>query len=327
MDHLECVTTKRNRWYWYLIVLFMSYIVANTLGAIPFMAIMMWNLFRSRGIGDNDMALATDWMKLSTEGIDTNVMLAVTLFIFIVLLVAGAFFIRQLQGRSWTEVVNGTRRVRWGHFFGGFAVWGAINVVVFAVGYVMDPDNFEFRFDVWRFIPLLLIAVTMIPIQAASEEFFFRGYLAQGVASWTHSRWWTLVVPSVLFGLMHTANPEVTEYGFWVMMPQYILLGAMFGLAALLDDGIEVAMGAHAVNNLLGAVLTTYKGAALQTDALFMAREIDPTGDLPGMMLSAIVFVGVLSYLYKWKFGILNQPVPSPHPESVDSTTLTFTQG
>ena len=113
----------------------------------------------------------------------------------------------------------------------------------------------------------------MIPIQAASEEFFFRGYLAQGVASWTHSRWWTLVVPSVLFGLMHTANPEVTEYGFWVMMPQYILLGAMFGLAALLDDGIEVAMGAHAVNNLLGAVLTTYKGAALQTD-----RRIDDMG-------------------------------------------------
>ena len=132
------------------------------------------------------------------------------------------------------------------------------------------------------------------------------------MASWTGSRWWALVVPSVLFGLMHAANPEVAQYGFWVMMPQYILMGVAFGLAALLDDGIEVAMGAHAANNLCGALLTTYEGAAIQTDALFMVRELTPMADLPELILSGALFVGLLAYLYKWQFGVLRRPVPPP---------------
>lgn len=314
MNHLECVSSQRNQWYWYLLVLFLSFLISNTLGTIPYLAVLVWNILRSGGMQNLSELLSDGNTNFLTEGIDSNLMLFVMLFAFVILLVAGAYLIQQLQGRTWREVINGTQRVRWSHFFGGFAVWGLINVGSLAIGYAMEPDNFEFRFDAARFIPLVLVAVTMIPIQSASEEFFFRGYLAQGVASWTGSRWWALVVPSVLFGLMHMANPEVAEYGFWKMMPQYILMGAAFGVVALLDDGIEVAMGAHAVNNLCGAVLTTYKGAALKTDALFMVREMDPTGDLISMAMATVLFVGVLTYFYKWKLSTLNRPVPPPHP-------------
>ena len=104
-------------------------------------------------------------LSFLTEGIDSNLMLFVMLFAFVILLVAGAYLIQQLQGRTWRMVVNGTQRVRWSHFFGGFAVWGVINVISMAVGYVTDPGNFEFRFDAARFIPLVLVAVTMIPIR------------------------------------------------------------------------------------------------------------------------------------------------------------------
>lgn len=312
MNHLECVTAQRNQWYWYLLILFLSFLISNTLGTIPYMAVLVWNILRSGELQNISETLSGGNLSFLTEGIDSNLMLFVMLFAFVILLVAGAYLIQQLQGRTWRMVVNGTQRVRWSHFFGGFAVWGVINVISMAVGYVTDPGNFEFRFDAARFIPLVLVAVTMIPIQSASEEFFFRGYLAQGVASWTGSRWWALVVPSVLFGLMHAANPEVAQYGFWVMMPQYILMGVAFGLAALLDDGIEVAMGAHAANNLCGALLTTYEGAAIQTDALFMVRELNPMADLPELILSGALFVGLLAYLYKWQFGVLRRPVPPP---------------
>ena len=314
MNHLECVTTMRNRWYWYLLVFFLSYMVANTIGVIPYVAVIAWSILRSGDVlSMHDLLSGGDLASL-IEGIDSNLMLFAMLCVFAVMLVAAAYFIRMFQGRTWTQVVNGRRRMRWSHFFAGFGVWGVITVVTFVIAYVTDRENFEFRFDAARFIPLVLIAVTMIPIQSAAEEFFFRGYLAQGVASWTHSRWWVLVVPSVLFGLMHVANPEVAEYGFWVMIPQYIFMGAAFGLAALLDDGIEVSMGAHAANNLCGAVLTTYQGAALRTDALFTIRELDPANELPGMIAAGAIFVGVLAYLYKWKFGVMNSRVSPPVP-------------
>ena len=190
MNHLECVTAQRNQWYWYLLILFLSFLISNTLGTIPYMAVLVWNILRSGGLQNMPEVLSGGNLSFLTEGIDSNLMLFVMLFAFVILLVAGAYLIQQLQGRTWRMVVNGTQRVRWSHFFGGFAVWGVINLVSMAVGYVTDPGNFEFRFDAARFIPLVLVAVTMIPIQSASEEFFFRGYLAQGVASWTGSRWW-----------------------------------------------------------------------------------------------------------------------------------------
>ena len=64
----------------------------------------------------------------------------------------------------------------------------------------------------------------------------------QGIGAWTKSRWFTLILTSVMFGLMHSFNPEIKAYGFWLTMPQYILFGLLFGIITVLDDGIELAL-------------------------------------------------------------------------------------
>ena len=243
--------------------------------------------------------------------------LASMAFAFVVLLATAIWIIKTFHGRSWTEVINGTKRVRWSRFFVGLAVWGTLLIVSFVISYMTDPDNFEFRFDPVRFILLTIISLTMLPIQSSCEEFVFRGYLAQGVASWTGSRLWALLIPSVLFALLHSANPEVAKYGFGVMMANYFLIGLTFGLISLLDDGIELAMGAHSINNILGSMLMTYEGSALRTDALFKAKIINPGEDLFIAVISSIVFIGILAFIYKWKFGILTRRVPPPPPSPV----------
>jgi membrane protease YdiL (CAAX protease family) len=105
---------------------------------------------------------------------------------------------------------------------------------------------------------------------------------------------------------MHGANPEIKEYGFGVMMVQYIFLGLVFGFMTIMDDGIELAMGVHAVNNLLGAVLVNYKGSALQTYALFEITELDPAKEILPLILSGIALLAVFAYKYKWNFRILS---------------------
>jgi len=310
-NHLECVTAQKSQWYWYLLVIFICFMATNTVGAIPLFIILITQWIQ------NPKPL-TDINSFSQEsmmsGIDSNLYLASMAFSFVVFLAVAIWIIKMFHGRSWTEVINGTKRVRWSRFFVGLAVWGVLQVGSFAINYMTDPNNFEFRFEPVRFIFLTIITLAMLPIQSSCEEFVFRGYLAQGVASWTGSRLWALLIPSVLFALLHSANPEVTKYGFGVMMANYFLIGLTFGLISLLDDGIELAMGAHSINNILGSMLMTYEGSALRTDALFKAKIINPGEDLFIAVISSIVFIGILAFIYKWKFGILTRRVSPPSP-------------
>ncbi|MFC2322773.1 MAG: CPBP family intramembrane glutamic endopeptidase [Tannerella forsythia] len=310
-NHLECVTAQKSQWYWYLLVIFICFMATNTVGAIPLFIILITQWIQ------NPKPL-TDINSFSQEsmisGIDSNLYLASMAFSFVVFLAVAIWIIKMFHGRSWTEVINGTKRVRWSRFFVGLAVWGVLQVGSFAINYMTDPNNFEFRFEPVRFIFLTIITLTMLPIQSSCEEFVFRGYLAQGVASWTGSRLWALLIPSVLFALLHSANPEVAKYGFGVMMANYFLIGLTFGLISLLDDGIELAMGAHSINNILGSMLMTYEGSALRTDALFKAKIINPGEDLFIAVISSIVFIGILAFIYKWKFGILTRRVSPPSP-------------
>ena len=313
-NHLECVTAQKSQWYWYLLVIFICFMATNTVGAIPLFIILITQWIQ------NPKPL-TDINSFSQEsmmsGIDSNLYLASMAFSFVVFLAVAIWIIKMFHGRSWTEVINGTKRVRWSRFFVGLAVWGVLQVGSFAINYMTDPNNFEFRFEPVRVIFLTIITLTMIPIQSSCEAFVFRGYLAQGVASWTGSRLWALLIPSVLFALLHSANPEVTKYGFGVMMANYFLIGLTFGLISLLDDGIELAMGAHSINNILGSMLMTYEGSALRTDALFKVKIINPGEDLFIAVISNIVFIGILAFIYKWKFGILTRRVPPPPPSPV----------
>jgi putative uncharacterized protein yyaK len=310
-NHLECVTAQKSQWYWYLLVIFICFMATNTVGAIPLFIILITQWIQ------NPKPL-TDINSFSQEsmmsGIDSNLYLASMAFSFVVFLAVAIWIIKMFHGRSWTEVINGTKRVRWSRFFVGLAVWGVLQVGSFAINYMTDPDNFEFRFEPVRFILLTIISLTMLPIQSSCEEFVFRGYLAQGVASWTGSRLWALLIPSVLFALLHSPNPEVAKYGFGVMMANYFLIGLTFGLISLLDDGIELAMGAHSINNILGSILMTYEGSALRTDALFKAKIINPGEDLLMGILFSAVFIGILAFIYKWKFDILTRRVPPPSP-------------
>ena len=131
-----------------------------------------------------------------------------------------------------------------------------------------------------------------IPFQAAFEEVIFRGYLMQGFAAmYRDTDGFPLIMTSVLFGLMHAFNPEVKEFGFFTMMPQYIVFGLIFGIITILDDGIEASMGAHAANNIFLVIMVTNKSSALQTPALYEQISIFIPGlNLPDWLISGYLY-------------------------------------
>ena len=78
---------------------------------------------------------------------------------------------------------------------------------------------------------------------------------------------------------------------------------------SIMDDGIELAMGVHFVNNLFSALFISFKGAALQTYALFEITEINPAAEIIPLVITGTILIAIFTFKYKWNFKVLNQKV------------------
>jgi membrane protease YdiL (CAAX protease family) len=316
MKHLEYALGKDNQFWKYIIVLLISLIASNFIGIMPYM-ITAIIIGTSNGLQMDTILF--NIMDAKYLGMSTNLSLFLMLIAFIVAFLALVLFIKLLHHQSIQEVINGTKKIRWSRVFSGAGVWAAILFVSFIVSYISNPDDFVLQFDISSFIPLFFISMLMIPIQTSYEELAFRGYLAQGIGRITKSRWMALLIPSILFGLMHLANPEVKEFGFWIMIPQYIMFGLIFGLVSILDDGIELALGMHAANNIFLSLTVTHSSSALQTSAIFSQKEVDPTYGLIELIVFSLIIVVFFYKKYNWSFSVLSRKVEADKedPETV----------
>ena len=119
----------------------------------------------------------------------------------------------------------------------------------------------------------------------------------QGFSVLLNNRLFPLIMTSILFGLFHGLNPEVKAFGFWTMLPQYVLFGLIFGIMTIMDDGIETAIGAHAANNAFLCVMLTNDSSALQTKALFVQHNIYPWLELSTMLFMGVLVIAVMKII------------------------------
>jgi uncharacterized protein len=303
MNHLEASSSGKNNLWRYLLMLAVVYIIANTIGAIPFISVLIVKELSDPEIVSQ--ALGSQG-NMSMLGVSQNANLIIMLSPFLAGLAAFVILIKQLHGRSISETINGTKKIRWSRFFISAIVWLIISAVYFFIYLKLNPSNFTLNNKSVSLIYLTVISLLMIPFQAAFEEIIFRGYLMQGFSLVLKNRWFPLIMTSLSFGLLHAFNPEVKEFGFLTMMPQYIMFGLIFGIVTIIDDGVELALGAHAANNIFLCVMVTAESSALQTPALFKQESFYPWTEFTGLVVSGIVFILVLYAIFKWKnFSVL----------------------
>jgi CAAX protease family protein len=210
-----------------------------------------------------------------------------------------------LHQRSIRSLTTSRARPDWKRVFFACGLVVFLTALGFGISYCIDSSQIQWNFHPMKFTVLVIISLLLFPLQIGFEEYLFRGYLMQQIGIAAGNRWVPLVVTSVVFGLFHSANPEVAEMGFGVMA-FYIGTGFLLGIMTLMDDSLELALGFHLGNNLMAALLITSDFAALQTDALFTYKgEQDPDAMLSEMIVSiAITYPVVLFILakkYKWK--------------------------
>lgn len=298
MNHLAASFTGRNNVWRYIVMLASILIVSNTIGAIPLLIPYIKALANDPSIAAR---LAQNPSDFSPLGVNPYYSLFMMLFPFLMSFIAFIILIKPLNSRSFTAVVNGTASIRWSHFLVSFMVWIALSALYLFAYIKADPANFSLSNTSISLLFVALISVVLIPFQAGLEELVFRGYLMQGFAVVARNAWFPLLITSLLFALLHGINPEVKEYGFLTMMPQYFVFGLIFGIVTLLDDGIEAAMGAHAANNIFLVIMVTQESSALQSPALYVQNTIHPWTEFTGLLVSGILFIVILKLIFRWK--------------------------
>ena len=165
----------------------------------------------------------------------------------------------------------------------------------------LSSDSLIFQFDLQKFIPLFFIAIFLLPIQTSCEELLFRSYILQGIKMRTKKNSIAVLISGIMFGAIHIGNPEIAKIGYHIIV-YYMLVGVFLALISLFDNGIELALGYHAANNVFAALMITNNWQAFQTDAVFMDNAD------PGMGLDTIfgiLFILPLVFFifykkYKW---------------------------
>ena len=314
MYHLESSFKGKNAIWRYVIMFAAVLVVSNTIGALPLGIAFFLKAQADPGvIGE----LASNPNDLSVLGLNPNMGFFVMLFPFMAGLLAFVLLMKPLHGRLFITVINGGRKIRWDRFFISAGVWLMLSGLYLFIYLKADPGNFRLNNTSMTLLVLAVISVLFVPFQAAFEEVLFRGYLMQGFGILVKNRWFPLVMTALLFGLMHSFNPEVKDFGFLAMMPQYILFGLIFGIITILDDGIEAAMGAHAANNIFLCIMVTHKSSALQTAALYEQQNVLPWIELAALLITGVIFLLVLKRLFGWNdISVLAGRVAEP-PEEI----------
>ena len=145
----------------------------------------------------------------------------------------------------------------------------------------------------------LLVVLILTPLQAAGEEFVFRGYLMQAFGGVFGSRVVAVLLSSLLFALAHGLGQDLPIF------VDRFAFGLVAGALVILTGGLEAAIAMHVLNNFLAFGL-----ALAFTD---MTSALNPTGgtwwSLPGTLTQSLVYLVLATWLAR-RMGLATTHTP-----------------
>ncbi|AWX45928.1 uncharacterized protein HME9304_02960 [Flagellimonas maritima] len=244
-----------------------------------------------------------DTMQQLIDQLGSNIVL----IILLVPLAVGLFVVLGwtwlVHQQSITSLTTSRKKIDWKRIFFAFTLWGGLTILLTALDIYFSPDDYVLNFDLKKFLILAFIGILLIPLQTSFEEYLFRGHMMQGLGILAKNRWVPLVVTSILFGIMHIANPEVEKLGYGIMI-FYIGTGFFLGILTLMDEGLELALGFHAANNLITALLVTAEWTAFQTNSIY--KDISEPVLGWDVLIPVFIIFPILLFVFSKKYNWRN---------------------
>lgn len=119
-----------------------------------------------------------------------------------------------------------------------------VAAVVLNAGYWLtrsgEPVGLEINSEVWGW---LVVIVLCAPLQAAGEEFLFRGYLPKCLRAIGLAPWLTTILGAVIFALLHGVQDAA-------LFTDRFAFGLFAAIVVLCTGGLEIPIAVHGVNNV-----------------------------------------------------------------------------
>jgi membrane protease YdiL (CAAX protease family) len=203
---------------------------------------------------------------------------------------------------GWICSVAGRLRWRWMAVTFGLAFVALVATVIVGnfVPAAGDPADASGGLNSWSdtLRDFVVVIVLLTPLQAAGEEFAFRGYLTQAFGGLFAplgprvARAAAVVLPAVLFALAHGAQDTP-------VFVDRLAFGLVAGVLVIATGGLEAGIAMHVLNNFLA-----YGFALAFSD---MTSALNPTGGswwtLPTTLTQSLVYLG-LSIWAARKLGV-----------------------
>lgn len=239
-------------------------------------------------------------MDFEAFAINSNVGFLLMLLTFVFALLALYLIVTKAHRKQFMHLINSTATLDWSKILFCFFLWIALTATFELGMYLLGYNEYTLQFNLKSFLPLLAISLLILPVQTSFEELFLRGYYLQGLSLAFKNKWMPILITSIFFGLVHSANPEVTKYGFYSMQFYYITVAIFLAVVTVLDDSLEIALGVHAATNIYGACLVGYEGSAIQTASVFKSGSLNTTIMNIVFIVIAIIFYIIVSKRYKF---------------------------
>lgn len=163
---------------------------------------------------------------------------------------------------------------RWWRVGLGFWVWVTLIGGPVLISIAAGSQAYAFSLDPVTFLPYLVVALLLLPIQTTSEELFFRGWIIQWAAKRSGNIIWLSALSGALFALPHLLNPEASGDIVGAFFG-YFSVGFALGWVTVRDRSLEIAIGAHLSNNLFAALVVGYEGGALPAEAVYVTESLE----------------------------------------------------
>lgn len=290
----NALKVKNNIWR-YALGIFIIFIFTQ-IGSIPFV-VAIFNKVGIEGAANLDPA------KMMTILENSNLTFFYILLTFFVGFIGFLIVIKYLHNQSFVSVTTSRKSIDYKRVLTSFLVISLILFFYTISSFYALPDEYIIQFNLNDFLILLLIAVIFIPIQTSLEEYVFRGYLMQGFGVLAKNKWVPLFLTSFLFGMLHYYNPEIMKLGS-ILIVHYIATGLFLGIITLMDEGMELALGFHAGNNLIIALMVTSDWTVFQTSSIF--KYIGEPNAIYMSLFSTVIIYPLLLFYFSKKYNWTN---------------------
>ena len=266
-ENLEASQNRPSLWRWIFgtfIILF-SWLILGSLLTIILAEFFGLDLEALTGVDDASLATVRTYAPWQAA--------SAVLVSFIPLLAAPILLHRFLLRGKVKELFTRSKRN-----FAGEVRLGALVMLLLILGtslpdFIMNNSDYKYSFELSKFLPYLLVALLLIPMQTTAEEVFYRGWIQQRLENGKRPIWVISTLGGLLFALPHLANPEVSGN---IALPiiGYGSTGFMLTWVTMRDKSMGLAIGAHAANNIAAGLLVSSVDSALPSASLFVTPEV-----------------------------------------------------